>query len=192
MAEPELDWMGLAGAEDNHRPHAGHFSWETDRAVEERGVLSELVEALEKRGELFFSNPRHRRPGNDPPDCEADDGAGGRVGIEVTELVDPDSIKAARAGEDYDWRDWRIGLIPALDDILRKKDAPTKLKGGPYSEYVLVIYTDEPWLELEHTRRLLANHVFPVTTLITKAYLLVSYEPSERAYPCIPLNLETA
>ncbi len=188
---PHNEWEELA--EDwaaNERPHAGHFSWETDRSVAETGILKEFEEALALGGQKFFSQARHRGPGNDPPDCEADANAGGRIGIEITELVDPASAAAARAGQVYDWTDWRRDLIPTLDRILRRKDAPVALKEPPYSEYVLLVHTDEPWMELEGTRRSLADHVFPVTSLITRAYLLISYCPWEKRYPCIRLNIE--
>lgn len=174
----------------NQRPHAGHFSWETDQSVAEVGVLNEFVGALAFDGQEFFSQPRHRGPGNDPPDCEADDNAGGRIGIEITELVDPPSAAAARANQNYDWKDWRPDLIPALDRILRKKDAPVTLKDSPYSEYVLLVHTDEPWIELDHVRTSLTIHVFPATSLITRAYLLISYDPLEQRYPCIRLNIK--
>ena len=185
------EWKELA--EDiaaNHRPHAGHFSWETDRSVAEEGVLKEFEEALAIDGQEFFSQARHRGPGNDPPDCEAINFAGGRMGIEITELVDPASAAAARAGQAYDWKDWTQDLIPTLDRIIRLKDAPAALKDPPYSEYVLLVHTDEPWMELEHTRQSLADHVFPATSLISKTYLLISYDPRERRYPCIRLNIK--
>jgi hypothetical protein len=46
-SENDFDWAALA--EDfrrNHRPHAGHFSWETDREQAELGVLAEFAAAL--------------------------------------------------------------------------------------------------------------------------------------------------
>ncbi len=187
---PRDEWQELD--EDlaaNQRPHAGHFSWETNRSVAEAGVLNEFVEALAFDGQEFFSLPRHRGPGNDPPDCEADDNAGGRIGIEITELVDPASAAAARAGKAYDWKDWKPDLIPTLDRIIRLKDSPAALKDPPYSEYLLLVHTDEPWMELDHTRQSLADHIFPATSLITKAYLLISYDPGEKRYPYIRLNI---
>lgn len=188
---PRNVWEELAeGLAANHRPHAGHFSWESDRSVAEAGVLWEFEKALALDGQTFFSRARHRGAGNDPPDCEADDLAGGRIGIEITELVDPASAAKARAGRSYEWKDWRQHLIPTLEAILRKKDAPAVLKHPPYSEYVVLVHTDEPWMELDHTRRSLADHVFPATSLITRAYLLISYDPWEKRYPCIRLNIE--
>ncbi|MFB3082349.1 MAG: hypothetical protein ACE1Z4_02675 [Gammaproteobacteria bacterium] len=187
---PHNDWKELATHwAPNHRPHAGHFSWETDRPVAEAGVLKEFEEALAIDGQEFFSQVRHRGPGNDPPDCEAINNTGARIGIEITELVDPASAAAARAGKAYDWKDWKPDLIPTLDRIIRLKDSPAALKDPPYSEYVLLVHTDEPWMELDHTRQSLADHIFPATSLITKAYLLISYDPGEKRYPYIRLNI---
>lgn len=174
----------------NDRPHAGYFSWETDRTVAEQGVLWEFEACLKQQGTLFFSSARHRGSENDPPDCDADDNDGGRVAIEITELVDPSSAAAARAGKHYEWKDWRQNLVRALDGILRRKDAPSTIKGGPYTRYVLVIHTDEPWLTVGDARQALVTHVFPETFLITRAYLLMSYDPVEKGCPCIGLRIE--
>lgn len=183
-AELDKEW------EKNHRPHAGHFSWESDRSIAEEGVLTEFIDAMKLDDQLFFKESRHRGEGNDPPDCEAEHVDGGLVGIEITELVDESSIRSATKGQPYDWKDWRDDLVPTLESIIGRKDNPKKLKGGPYRDYVLLIHTDEPWLELEHTRQLLESHVFPETRLITMAYLLISYDPWEKQYPCIHLNIK--
>ncbi len=189
--DPRNDWAEFADIlAANHRPHAGHFSWETDRSVAEAGVLKEFQRALALDGEDFFSHARHRGSGNDPPDCEGVLHSGLRVGIEVSELVDPASAAKARAGAWFEPRDWSGDLIPRIDQIIRKKDKPTNLKTIPYSEYVLLIHTDEPWLELRSIERTLAKYMFARTMLITRAYLLISYDPWEKRYPCIRLNFE--
>jgi hypothetical protein len=189
IQKPRNEWEELADAiAANDRPHAGHFSWESDRSLEERGVLDELAEALRNAGSLFFTNPRHRGSGNDPPDCEADGLDGRLIGFELTELVDPQSAAAARAGKHYEERDWRASLISELEQILAKKDRGSP-RGGPYSEYVLVVYSDEPWIEIDRVRRDLGSYIFAPTNLITKAFLLLSYSPFEKGYPCIPLQI---
>jgi len=186
----EINWYELAQEwAANVRAHAGYFSWELDRSIAESGVLDDFQTSLKRTAALFFTQARHRGQGNDPPDCEAIDDAGRRIGIELTELVDPVSAAAARARSHYDWKDWRLTLIPYLDRRIRKKDKPKRVHGGPYSKYVLVIYTDEPWLELDHIRRTLAAHEFPPTSLISRAYLLMSYWPPEEVCPCIKLNI---
>jgi len=191
LPEKPIDWAQLADeAKANERPHAGYFSWETNREVAEEGVLSEFVNCLTQQKALFFSNARHRGVNNDPPDCEADDDAGGRIAIEITELVDAASIKAARIGKHYDWKDWKPTLVTALEKIIRKKDRPSSLRSGPYTQYVLVIHTDEPWLIVEDARRILAEHTFPPTNLVTRAYLLMSYDPIEKQLHCIPVRVQ--
>ena len=52
----DIDWSELADEyKKNHRPHAGHFSWESDRALAEIGVTNEFAAELERTGRIFFS-----------------------------------------------------------------------------------------------------------------------------------------
>lgn len=188
--EDDIDWARLAEEfKKNHRPHAGHFSWETNRELAEWGVLQEFANALAHDDGLFFSQARHRDAGNDPPDCEALVADGSRIGIEITELVDDRSAAAARLGKPYDWKDWKGVLLPALEQILDRKDSPAEIKDGPYSEYVLLVFSDEPWLERDYVERSIAVHVFPGTAVITRAFLLLSYDPFLQRYPCYELQI---
>lgn len=189
--EPRNKWEELADEEKaNIRPHAGYYTWKGDRELEEDGVLADFVKAVNDQHGSILCDARHRGRENDPPDCEAVDNAGRRIGIEITELVHGPSIEVARRGDPEIWKDWRTALIPELQKRLDRKDAATP-KDGAFAEYRLVVYTDEPWLgELERTRRDLAAHVFRPTSLITRAYLLISYCPEERRQPCIRLNIE--
>lgn len=70
------------------RPHAAYWALSREHSANETSVLREFETALEREGQLFFRNPRHRGAGNDPPDCEADDLIAGKIAIELTELVD--------------------------------------------------------------------------------------------------------
>lgn len=188
--ESGIDWAAMAEEfKKNHRPHAGHFSWETDRALAEWGVLQEFTNALAHEGKLFFLDARHRGEGNDPPDCEAVSAEGERIGIEITELVDGRSIEAARLDKHYDWKDWRGALVPALEGLVRRKDKPRDVNGGPCSQYVLLIFSDEPWLERAYVETTLREHTFDKTALITRAFLLLSYDPFLQRYPCYELRL---
>ena len=127
--------------------------------------------------------------GNDPPDCEAIGTQCQRNGIEVTELVDAESAAAARHGSPYDWKDWKGALIPELERILTKKDAPSNAKGGPYDQYVLLVFSDEPWLEGQYIETELLKHDFPATSLVTRAFLLLSYDPFIRSYSCFEFRI---
>ncbi len=186
------EWAELAKeAKKAQRSHAGHFAWETDRQVAEMGVALQLADELVADGLGFFNDLRHPGVGNDPPDCEAVLNSGEIIGIEITELVHSASAAAARACKPYNWHDWRQELIPKLDEIIRKKDRAV-VEGGPYSEYVLLIHSDEPWLEIDRIRVNLAAHVFPATKLISRVYFLISYDPSTRRYPYFRLRIEGA
>lgn len=188
--QSEIDWAAMAEEfKKNHRPHAGHFSWETERALAEWGVLQEFMNALAHEGNLFFRDARHRGEGQDPPDCEAVSADGGRIGIEITELVDGRSIEAARLDKPYDWKDWKGVLVPALEKLVRRKDKPRDVNGGPYSQYVLLIFSDEPWLERDYVELSFKEHTFDATALITRAFLLLSYDPFLQRYPCYELRL---
>lgn len=158
----------------NLRGHADYFSWETDRSAAEVGVLEVFERELRTYRQDFFTKARHRGLGNDPPDCEAISHTGEKIGIEITELVDPDSTAKARAGEWHQAKDWNQDLIPGLERIIRTKDA--KLMRGPHKRNILLIHTDEA-LELAYVQYLLSEHLFPQTELIMRAYLLVSYDP---------------
>lgn len=181
--DSETDWGALA---DKWRPHAGYWSWEAERPIEERDVVRTLAETLASDGRAFFNNARHRGAGNDPPDCEADGLDGGLIGIEATEFVDGASIASARRGEAPPWKFWTTDkLAPLLEAIIQRKDSKLlRAKGGPYSVHVLVIYTDEAF-DLE----LVSEHVFQPTSTINRVFLLMSYMPSVQGCPCVELRL---
>jgi len=189
--DADNDWhQALLRLAEGHRTHAGYWAQEAVPSIAELGVVQGLAEALEEFGQSFFSNVRHRDQGEDPPDCEAENRTGQRIAIEVTELVDGVSAAKARAGECYDWKDWGDELVPRLNSLIQRKDGATTIKGGPYTEYVLVINTDEPGLEAAWARARLSNYVFPATSLITRAFLLLSYCPFEQRCPCIELRID--
>lgn len=132
----------------------------------------------------------------DPPDCEATlDGQ--FSGIEVTELVHRPtlerSIKAVRQrsrGEEPEkpeaYFNWcRDDLIAALQALLDVKNA-AKLKRS-YESYVLVIHTDETFLDSDKVERFLKGASFN-TSLITNAFLGLAHEPG-KGYPVFPLDL---
>lgn len=178
----------------NHRAYAGYFSWSTDRAIEEIGVVHALHESLSHNGRNFFHSYRSRGIGNDPPDCEATLDAGGRIGIEVTELVDGESIAASRADQVLKWKFEpfaKDALIKLLDQRIQKKDNST-VKGGPYEEYVLVIYCDDPRVMDCDLINFVSTYSFSRTNLLDKVYLLFSFSPRTACCPYIELRLNAA
>jgi hypothetical protein len=174
----EFDWEHFSDiGKKNHRPHANYFSWETDRAVEECGVLQDFQRSLAQQERLFFREAFHRGERNDPPDCEAKGADGGRVGIEITELVDSESCAAACNACWFDPKEWKDSFVPTVQKIVCKKDSATTVKDRPYDDYVFLIFSDEPLLVTSIVEQQIHDHVFEPTALITPAFLLLSYDP---------------
>ncbi|MHA6864490.1 hypothetical protein [Ralstonia pseudosolanacearum] len=179
-------------AREKSRGYASFYAWATDRDIEEWGVTTTLWESLQSTGESFFDNIKRRGRGNDPPDCEAVDAKGNRIAIEVTELVCPDAIQAYKEGRVYDWADWpRDRFIAALEHRIVTKGARyEKLKDSPYEGgYTILIFTDEPMLPIATVREFLDGHVFEKPEGVTRAFLLLSYDPAVQMCPYVELPL---
>jgi len=168
------------------RGYADFFGWGSDRDIEEWGVVTSLSESLESEGKNLFSSLKRRGRPNDPPDCEAIDNEGNRIAIEVTELVDGKAIQAYKSGAVYEWADWDKGkFISSLETLLSRKDSRfPELKEPPYDGgYYLVIFTDEPMLDRSTVETYLDGHQFEKPEYLTRAFLLVSYDPGVERCP---------
>jgi hypothetical protein len=182
----------MRAARAKARGYADFYGWSTDRDIEEWGVATTLWESLRHNGKCFFDDIRQRGRGNDPPDCEAVDSDRRRIAIEVTELVCPDAIRAYREGRVYDWADWpKDRLIAELQHrITTKGERYVRLKGGPYEGgYVVLIFTGEPLLSIATVREFLDGHIFGRPEGVTKAFLLLPYDPAMQMCPCVELSL---
>jgi len=137
--------------EENIRPWNNFWYWR-DKPIGEHGTASEVLQKAGLKVIGLGSRPENQ----DPPDCEGMlDGQWS--GVEVTELVHREtlarSIKSVRqraAGcepnEPEAYFVWdRNDFLAAVQGLIDTKDAAT-LKGGPYERYVLVIHTDEFFL----------------------------------------------
>jgi hypothetical protein len=186
----------LRTAVDRARGYADFFLYAADRDLEEWGISTALAESLHAQGASFFSSVSSRKRPNDPPDCEALDGCGLRLAIEVTELVDGatiESAKRARAeGRRTPWADWsRQGFLTQLNARLTAKDAVApRLKGGPYpAGFVVVIHTDEPRLNRMVVAEYLADAQLTRLSHVSRAFLLLSYDPSIQRCPYLELPI---
>lgn len=181
-------------AVERQRPYADYFGFAVDRGMAELGVAEELCEALKAEGKPLAGDLKSRGQGNDPPDCEGTGENGGCIGIEVTELVDGDAIRRAKAGDVYDWAEWpREKLIAAIQDRLTDKDGKLdKAKGGPYAEHVVVIHTDEPLLNLERVRTLIASEHFRPMARVSRAFLLLGYDRDSQRCPYVELQISSS
>ncbi len=182
----------LEQAKQKKRGYSDFFAWPVDRQLEEWGVVDSLKESLEKANAGFFNSLVARGRGNDPPDCEAVLYEGGKLGVEVTELVDPAAIMAHKNGNTDHWAEWgEKKLINSITRRLQVKDVSKNIKGGPYDQYVLVIHTDEPLLSFDYVDPLLSAHTFKPYSLINRAFLLMSYDTKYQCCPYIELNIKT-
>jgi hypothetical protein len=176
------------------RGYADYFSWPLDRDLEEYGIAQTFTESLAASGQLFFKKDslRSRGRGNDPPDCEAEDLKGNSIGIEVTELVDPLAIEKLKNTGTYEWAEWdQAKLIRAIQKRLSAKDSPANIKGGPYAVYVVIVHTDEPYLNKTFVTEQLSGICFEPAQLVSRAFLLLSYDPGVKAHPYIELEFST-
>ena len=176
------------------RGYADSFEWRPDRHLGEYSIVKLFCEALEKEGKSFIDSNSifSRGRGNDPPDCEANDFDGNLIGIEVTELVDPQAIIASKKDQVYDWAEWdKTKLIGAINNRLEKKDIPDQIKGGPYTSFILIIYTDEPVLNADYAKTVLKEYRFGRCNLIDRAFLFIFFDPIYKTYPCIELEFAT-
>ncbi|MDO8401691.1 MAG: hypothetical protein Q7T45_28170 [Bradyrhizobium sp.] len=128
----------------------------------------------------------------DPPDCEAMvDGQWS--GIEITELVDQKtlerSLKALKQraiGKEPERPEgyfvWgAVDLISRLQEHIDLKDN-ARLKGGPYERYILLIHSDEMFLDRESVSRFLTGATFRAR-MISDAFLGLSYHPGDENFP---------
>ena len=81
----------------------------------------------------------------------------------------------------------RAEQLRALQDRISAKDR-VEPKGGPYSRYILVIHTDETFLEAAKVEQWLIGATFP-TNRITDVLLGLSYDPGQRRCPVFKLRV---
>lgn len=185
MDEDELVRI-VQDAIKKQRPYGGFFDW-PDREIAEWGVANAFSEAATTEPGLPFRDLRSRGRGEDPPDCEARDSSGSLVAIELTELVDGDTLAATRKAGVAGFAQWDAAKIrEQIEERLISKDTKT-LKGGPYNEYLVLIHTDEPALSIAQIESALAGHQLPALRQVQRAYLLLSYDPGLRRYPFVRL-----
>ena len=166
------------------RKHASFFEW-PQKDTKELGVLECLIESLEKAGCSSYSEPHSSV--KDSPDCIARDNSGNLVGIEISELVDLKTVRDAQHNNDYPKYWVKQEVIDRTQSIILQKDRK-KFHGGPYSRIILVIFTDETFLDPDDVIPYLKQHEFEKTNQIYEIYLLFSYDPRYNTYPCVKLK----
>ena len=178
---------------ETERAYASYWKFSLDRQLEEQHVAACLLAYLEAfegwTGATVAVSEK------DPPDCYGVV-AGEKFGIEVTELVHEETVAAhevrrnaerkgspppPKAADAWDTAWWTAGALRvALTAIVERKDKPAI--GGPFSPYLVAIFTDE----LTVTPELITQAMAGVTITsrhIDDAYVLLSYDPSSEGFP---------
>lgn len=145
------------------------------QAAQEELACCEFAKSLSTQGAGEISAIQKNEE-TDFPDCLARLD-GNLVGIEVTELMDPDDAGTS-------WPQERF--IREIDRIIRKKAGKaskdgreTYLKG--LSQLILLIITDEQGL-VPHLLEEYLRFRFPKSEAFDRAFLLGPYEPSDNAH----------
>jgi hypothetical protein len=167
------------------RRYASFFEC-SDKERKELGLVELLFKSMQKKGKCPYSNPKNFKPG--PPDCTAEDEQGNLIGIEVTELVDKESVERNENGEAV-YRLWDVAdLIEKIESIIKKKDAKL-FNGRHYKKTILLIFTDEKNIVPFDYIPFLQKMEFSKKAQIDEAYFLFSYQPWE-GFPFVKLNLK--
>jgi hypothetical protein len=169
------DWI------HKERPRASFFAW-PDRQLSERGIAEIFSHAVS--GEPGFPLSKIRSAPKDPPDCLAIDAQGRSIALEVTELVDPNANAIAKHDRaSYVVARWDGEKFAAhVRARLAAKDEK-RLTDGPYAEYIVVLHCDEPELDAETVELYASESRFGPLAQISRAFLMLSYDPSRRGYP---------
>src|SRR5262245_59519791 len=136
----------------------------------------------------------------DPPDVLLETVNGRRIGIEVTELVDPDAVKRHRYRKGrgdppaYDFAQWTpTKVAKTLSQIIGIKDRKLQKVAGGFDECFLAVVTDEPAID-DWLSRDAVSRCWSTVQHIDRAFLVMSYHPATDvgAYPdqCLVLPLE--
>ena len=165
----------------NGRQHTGDSSWHdrsaAGKSLVERAWLDSLIEELRADGACPYESAI---ASNDEwPDCEAAlVGSGGRVAVEVSEVVRGTSL--ALGGRPEPWT--REQFLEAVQTRITEKDAKG-FHGGRFAEYMVLLHTDEFFLVEEWVAPALQGVTFnlPHGTSDT-AYLILGYRGGRRAY----------
>jgi len=162
----------------------GYWHW-YEKQVGELGASTSILGAAGFSVERLVSCS----DANAPPDCEATiDGE--HAGIEVTELVDQESLERSIRGQTT-WFHWdQQTLTQRIQRIIESKEEDrSRWQGGPYYRWLLVVHSDEPHLNRDTVARFLDGARFSAT-FYSDVVLGLSYDPSTKLIPTFRLALD--
>jgi hypothetical protein len=166
------------------RGYADIFDWNDPDGDRERGkrekeqsVVEDFVQA---RYHGAFRRVRIQSCPPPLPDCEMIDSDRQKIGIEVTELVDEQTIQRNKAGynccKEYSANDLFLAVarrLMAKNQKLLSARAIIRMAG--YDRIILIMFCDEPDLNQRPAfcRKVFSSRQFPQFSEIDEAYLLL-------------------
>ena len=171
----------MRNARAKSRGYAVYWEWETNRKLAEMNAACVLRDYLVLSGEPMTG--QLSAVVNDPPDILLTSATGGRLGIEVTELIDSEAAKRHRYRKecgkkiDYDWAEWtRARITEELDLRIGVKDRKLAKVFDDFNEIILAVVTDEPMISDTLAREAVLK-CRRSAKFISRAYLVLSYQP---------------
>ena len=167
------------------RQHATFFTWHDRSAkgkgVAEAGIVNDLLTAMEAEQRRDY---RNLGPSGDQwPDVWLQDSTGRQVPCEVAELVDQAALPAGDARPEV-----LAELAERLQEILERKGMRS-LGGRSGQQSVLVIHSDEFYLNADNVASVLSTTRFKKPSTIQRAFLVLSYDPTRGGYRYFELQL---
>ena len=183
----DFDSLSVHLKKKNSRLRAANSYWYwPEKPVAERGAANTILEAAGFAVEQLVSCA----DANLPPDCAATVN-GVHAGIEVTELVHEEGLAKSINSQTTWWFLWdQQAFAEAVQMIIATKEGDVaRWQGGPYGRRLLVVHTDEPYLDQERVSRYLQGQRFK-TTCFSDAVLGLPYDPFTGSHPTFRLPLD--
>ncbi|HDY7535883.1 TPA: hypothetical protein RQJ67_004514 [Vibrio vulnificus] len=121
----------------------------------------------------------------DPPDVAVVTSSGKKVGVEVTELVNEKAIDYDIKGERLKYLkeilSWNADSITKkLQHIITTKAQKCKKLPEEFDELILLIFTDEPRLNVSIIEKFIKDAKFSDIEAFQSVYILTSYDPKKQ------------
>jgi len=167
------------------RKHAAFFTWHDRSAqgkgIAEAGIVDDLLSAMHAEARAEYRSLG--ASGEQWPDVWLESSGGQRVPCEVTELVDTGALPGGVSRSEV-----VNELVESLQSILNRKGLRS-FGGASGTQSVLVIHTDEFYLNADNVAAVLKDIVFKKASTIQRAFFLLSYDPNRGGYRYCELRL---
>ena len=137
------------------------------------------------RGKHPFTRVSHQTDGDDPPDFVLEKENEGILGIEITELVDQETVRQWSQGkhEYYIWNSREIS--ERIEAILRTKEDKVLKKHNHnlmhFNDIFLLIHTDEGTLRFEMIKEAFREKKI-VSSVFSQIHIIMPPKPNSKPY----------